>query len=202
MSEENKDAVHAKPVQQPAGTHVKTIPHAANPVQKQVGHVESKPARTKKVSQPKQADLQFDEIFDASGAIVGRLAAFVVKILRQGKAVAIINAEKAIISGNPKGIVERYFNKRQMQNKSNPEHSPKWPRRPDFMYKKILSGMIPNKPSGRAAFRRLRIYVGIPKELASKPAKKYGVKIVPVKFITLQDLCVELGWQHEKQNKK
>ncbi|GEM_PF-554428 len=157
---------------------------------------EAKPVAKKEKKVAREKVLP-EEIFDAAGAVVGRLSAMVVKKLLQGKRIVILNADKAVMSGDPKGVVDRYRAKRGMQNKSNPEHSPKWPRRPDFLYKKIVSGMVPRKPSGRAAFKNLRIHIGVPSEYAGKPVQQYALKSNFIKSITLGEICERLGWKHE-----
>lgn len=168
---------------------------AAEPLAEKGVEKPSKPeTRVKKEKKPGKSERQ-EELFDASSAVVGRLAALAVKKLLSGKRVVILNAEKAVMSGDPKGIAERYSAKRGMQNKSDPEHSPKWPRRPDFLYKKIVSGMLPRKPKGRSAFKHLRIYVGVPTEYSGKPAQQYAVKNSFAKSITLAELCERLGWK-------
>jgi large subunit ribosomal protein L13 len=43
-------------------------------------------------------------IIDATNATLGRLASFVAKQALQGKKVIIVNSEKAIITGDKKGI--------------------------------------------------------------------------------------------------
>ena len=41
---------------------------------------------------------------------------------------------------------------------------PKFPRRPDDIFRRAVRGMVPyRKPTGRKAFKTLRVYVGIPK---------------------------------------
>lgn len=156
------------------------------------------PAANKQKKQVREKEKQLpEEVFDGAGAVVGRLSALVVKKLLQGKRVVILNCEKGVISGDPKGVVQRYRAKRGMQNKSDPEHSPKWPRRPDFLFKKILSGMVPRKPRGRSAFKKLRIYLGVPSEYAGKPCQQYALKSNFIKSITVGELCERLGWKHE-----
>lgn len=183
MEEKNQVALD-KPAAEKVAKPVETKAVAQTPAK------QSKPVRERTVRE--------EEIFDAAGAVVGRLAALVVKRLLAGKRVVILNAEKAVISGDPKGVVERYRLKRGMQNKSDPEHSPKWPRRPDFLYKKIFSGMFPRKPRGKSAFKNLRIHIGVPSEYAGKKAQQYAVKTGFAKSITLGQICANLGWQHEK----
>ncbi|MGD0511100.1 MAG: 50S ribosomal protein L13, partial [Candidatus Micrarchaeaceae archaeon] len=101
-------------------------------------------------------------VYDANNKVLGRLASTVAKELMNGKSVAVINAEKAFISGNKKVIRQRYNVRLRLQEKENPEHSPYWPRRPDMLVRRVIRGMLPyhKKPSGKAAFKRLRVFVG------------------------------------------
>jgi large subunit ribosomal protein L13 len=56
-------------------------------------------------------------VIDATDLILGRMASTVAKLVLKGERVIIINAEKALISGNKKNIVEK--------NTRFPEESPK-----------------------------------------------------------------------------
>jgi len=138
------------------------------------------------------------EVFDAKGKIVGRLASTVAKRVLQGKKVAIINSESAIISGDRKSIIKGYKTKVNLMNKVNPDHSPYWPRRPDMLMKRIIRGMLPyRKPRGKAAYRNLRVFIGEPEvfknakiiEIESKdPRDMY------VGYITMKELSRSLGY--------
>ena len=136
-------------------------------------------------------------VFDATDAIVGRLCAKAMKEALNGKTVTILNAEKAVISGSAVNLKALFMARRGVQQKSNPEHSPVWPRRPDLLFKKIISGMAPKKKqSGAMALKRVKIYLGVPKEFAGKTAEKYGVKLSFPRAgrTTLKELCILLGW--------
>ena len=76
------------------------------------------------------------EVFDAENKILGRLSSVVAKNLLSGKNVAVINAEKAVISGNKKVILAKYKTRLRLMEKENPEHSPYWPRRSDMLVKR------------------------------------------------------------------
>jgi len=138
------------------------------------------------------------EVFDAKGKIVGRLASTVAKRILQGKKVAIINSESAIISGDRKSIIKGYKTKVNLMNKVNPDHSPYWPRRPDMLMKRIIRGMLPyRKPRGKTAYRNLRVFIGEPEvfknakiiEIESKdPRDMY------VGYITMKELSRSLGY--------
>ena len=97
---------------------------------------------------------------DATGLIVGRLCAYVAKKAITGYKVNIINIEKAVISGNPKQVIHVWEKRRTMTNHANPENASKWPRKPDLMFKKILSGMMPFGRRGKEASARVKAYLG------------------------------------------
>lgn len=142
-------------------------------------------------------------VYDAHNKVLGRLASTVAKELLNGKSVAVINAEKAFISGNKKVIRQKYTVRLRLQEKENPEHSPYWPRRPDMLVRRVIRGMLPyhKKPSGKAAFKRLRVFVGTPKELAKiKPVvvDTKSPKSMYVGYIYIDDLSKILGYNRLK----
>jgi len=136
-------------------------------------------------------------VIDGSDAVIGRLGAQVAKSLLAGEKVAIVNAEKMVISGNPVAIVEKYYRRRLQKEKANPEHSPHWPRRPDLMAKRILRGMLPHKtPRGRAAIKNLMVYIGVPADLSAnvqQPDVKRKAELNS-RSITIAQLCTSLGY--------
>lgn len=106
-------------------------------------------------------------IIDGEGLVLGRLASVVSKKLLSGEeSIIILNAEKVIISGSKDWAYKRYKQRVDRASLSNPrDMGPKYPRRPDDIVRRTVRGMIPYKTTtGRAAFKRLRVYVGIPKE--------------------------------------
>jgi len=107
--------------------------------------------------------------------------------------VEIINIEKAVISGNPLQIVGVYKKRRTMTNHGNPEEAAKWPRRPDFLFKKVLKGMLPNSSRGKEAARRVKAYLGETGKKATKHDLKDSSKLRR-NFITIEQLSKELGW--------
>ncbi len=137
-------------------------------------------------------------IIDADGAVVGRLSSKVAKALLNGEEVAVINAEKAIFTGDKQVILQKYTVRRNLKSKQNPEKSPKWPKVPNLLLRRIIRGMIPRKKgTGREAFKRLRVYVG-------NPLEKEGVKLEGTlpssnvrKRMSLAELCKQFGWRGE-----
>jgi len=138
------------------------------------------------------------KIIDAEDLILGRLSAHIAKNLLKGEKIVVVNAEKIVISGKMDKIVEKYYGRRQMQDKANPEHSPHWPRRPDLLVKRIIRGMLPfDSPRGKNAFRNLKVYTGIPgefKETSKGAYEDMNKSKLNTKYITIQELCERLGY--------
>ena len=105
-------------------------------------------------------------IIDGEGLIMGRLASTVSKMLLNGENITILNAEKILISGTKEWAYARYKQRVDRASISNPRKmGPKYPRRPDDIFRRTVRGMIPyRKTSGREAFKGLKVFVGIPQE--------------------------------------
>jgi len=131
-------------------------------------------------------------IIDATGLTLGRLSTNIAKRLLEGEEIAIINSEKAMISGKKSSIKERYKQKREV---GTYRKGPFYPRLPDQIVKRTIRGMLPyQKPHGRTAFKRLRCYAGIPDEFKGKEAKKIAeAEKKPVDFMTVEELSRFLG---------
>jgi len=108
-------------------------------------------------------------IIDATDLILGRLAGFAAKRLLVGEPVAIVNAERAVISGGRKATFGMYEAWLQIRNLANPRKGPFHPKRPDDLVRLTVRGMLPfSRAKGRAAYQRLKVYVGVPEELKGK----------------------------------
>ncbi|MDD5337080.1 MAG: uL13 family ribosomal protein, partial [Candidatus ainarchaeum sp.] len=77
-------------------------------------------------------------IVDGTNMVLGRLASNVAKKLMQGEEVHLINAEKIVVSGSPEKIVADYMQKRRLQQKATPEFSPKWPKVPHLLVRRVV----------------------------------------------------------------
>jgi large subunit ribosomal protein L13 len=131
-------------------------------------------------------------IIDASGATLGRLSTNAAKRLLSGEEIAVVNSEKAIISGKKTSLKKRYQQKREV---GTYRKGPFYPRMPDQIVKRTIRGMIPYQtPHGRAAFKRLKCYIGIPKEYEGKKFEiiKEAEK-QPIDFLTVEELSRSLG---------
>ena len=132
-------------------------------------------------------------VIDAAGAPVGRVCAYCAKQALNGAKVDIVNVELSVITGNPEGVVEKYARRRHMTQKANPENAAKWPRRPDFLFKTILKGMLPKRTSRtKDALSRTRAHLGVPAGL--EKAEKFAKERQASTGITLMELCRALGW--------
>ena len=113
-------------------------------------------------------------IIDGEGLVLGRLASKVSKKLLQGEDITVLNADKIVISGTKEWAYVKYKQRIDRASISNPRRmGPKYPRRPDDIFRRTVRGMLPyKKPKGRDAFKSLKVYVGIPKEFKDQEALK------------------------------
>ncbi|MFH0927323.1 MAG: 50S ribosomal protein L13 [Candidatus Micrarchaeota archaeon] len=139
------------------------------------------------------------KIYDAKGAVVGRMAAKVAKDLLSGEEVHVLNAAQMIFSGSPKYHKEKLTINRSLTDKRNPENAEKFPRVPYMLFKKAVGGMLPKKSQrGRDALKRLRAYDAIPAEIDASKAEVYApaVKDSLQKSMTLGNLCKAFGYKN------
>lgn len=133
-------------------------------------------------------------IYDAKNQILGRLCSIIAKKLLEGEKIIVVNAEKAVISGKPKVIVEEYRKKRE---RGDPIHGPFYPRYPDRIFRRTVRGMLPwKKPKGRKALKNLKVFIGVPEDLKNKSfekVKEADVKKLKTKYITLERISLLLG---------
>lgn len=137
-------------------------------------------------------------VVDGTNHIAGRLASNVAKLLLQGNRVSIINCENIMISGNRSNIIKEYRDFLEISSIIHPEHGPYHPRRPDTIMERMIRGMLPrDKPSGQAAHKRLRTYIGSQKGL--KGMEKIGFEKAKItrssaNYTTMANLGETIGW--------
>ncbi len=135
-------------------------------------------------------------VINADGLVLGRLCSHVAKRLRNGEELIVVNAERAIVSGNRPQLLEMYSHRRHRASSQYKAKGPKYPRTPDRILKRSVRGMLEyKKPSGRAAYKRLRVYIGVPKEYASAQMETLDSAKKPnlAKYLYLGDISKELG---------
>ena len=138
-------------------------------------------------------------IIDAKGLILGRMASNVAKRLLEGETVVILNAEKAAISGKKQHIVT---DAKTFLEVGHPRKGPYHPRRPDKIVSRTIRGMLPRrKPKGIQAFKRLRVYLGVPVEFEGKNIQTITEATtgkLKSPYITVGELAKEIGgWTPE-----
>jgi large subunit ribosomal protein L13 len=111
-------------------------------------------------------------MLDADGVVLGRLAAQVAKVLRGkhkpsftphvdcGDGVIIVNAEKVRLTGR-KAEQKTYF--RHSGYMGGERHIPfkrMQARKPKWIIRRAVQGMLPKNKLGRQMMKKLRVYVG------------------------------------------
>ncbi len=134
-------------------------------------------------------------IVDATGLVLGRLGSDISKRLLQGESVTIVNAEKAVISGKR---VSHVREARVFLGVGHLGHGPYHPRRPDQIVRRAVRGMLPKRKSrGRDAYRRLKVFIGIPDEIKDKNFEtipRANANKLRCPYFTVGEFAKEIGW--------
>jgi len=134
-------------------------------------------------------------IINADGLILGRMASIIAKRLLNGDEIVVVNAEKAVLSGKKKSKV---IKAKEFLEVGYPKKGPFHYKRPDRMVRRTVRGMLPYKqPKGKQAYKRLRVFIGIPEELKDQKMETLnevhaGKLTCP--YFTLGDFAKEIGW--------
>lgn len=138
-------------------------------------------------------------VVDASNCIAGRMCSHVSKLLLQGSKVSIVNAEKAMLSGDRYKTIDLYKEYLEINSVTNPIHGPFHPRRPDTILSKMVRGMVPKrKPSGMEAYQRLRVYIGVPEEMKSLKMESFEdskIRKPESYYISVGEVAKQIGWK-------
>ncbi|MBU5537298.1 MAG: 50S ribosomal protein L13 [Candidatus Aenigmatarchaeota archaeon] len=134
------------------------------------------------------------KIYNAENQILGRICTSIAKDLLKGEDVVVINAEKAVLSGNPRWKKEHYQEKIK---RGDPHKGPFFPRYPDDIFRRTVRGMLPwHKAKGRKAFKKLKVFIGVPEEFKNKTTEKVktaDANKLKTTYITLADLSLSIG---------
>ncbi|MFP3254984.1 MAG: 50S ribosomal protein L13 [Thermoplasmata archaeon] len=133
------------------------------------------------------------KVIDATDHVLGRLSSRVAKMLLEGEEIVIINAEKSVVTGNKEFIYRDYLQKWQ---RGSVRKGPHYPRMPDRILRRTVRGMLPFKTShGREAYRRLKVFIGVPENIDIKNAEKIEDAIYKKirNKVTLADISRYLG---------
>jgi large subunit ribosomal protein L13 len=138
------------------------------------------------------ADFDADVVVDARDCILGRVASQVAERVLDGERVAVVNAERAVITGGESQVKSKYQARRQHGS----DRGPMYPKRPDRIFKRSVRGMVPYKTKrGREAFENLRVYVGNPYDDAEAEILDGTSldRLSNIKFVSLGDVSESLG---------
>ena len=121
-------------------------------------------------------------VLDAAGKPLGRVATEAANLLRGkhkptfaphadcGDHVIVINAEKAILTGNKLNQKMYYHHTGYVGHMKEVKYSTLMRTKPTFAMEKAIKGMVPDTTIGREALTRLRVYAGAEhKHAAQKP---------------------------------
>ena len=137
-------------------------------------------------------------VVDATDHIAGRLASNVAKLLIKGNRVSLVNCENIMLSGTRSNIIKEYREFLEIASILHPKHGPFHPRRPDTIITRMIRGMLPRKkPSGIEAHKRLRAYIGTPKELRSfekTQFEKAKIRKTSANYTSMANLGRTIGW--------
>ena len=131
---------------------------------------------------------------DASGLVLGRAASHIAKRLLNGETIVVVNAEKSVVTGNRSMVVAHYTEARA---RGSVRSGPHFPRYADRIFRRTVRGMLPHlKTRGKAAFRHLKVHIGVPPEFAGHPTETIeGAKAPPSvrPAVTLAEITKLLG---------
>ena len=148
------------------------------------------------------AEYDADVVVDARDCIVGRVASQVAQRALDGDSVAVVNAERAVITGSEDDVMSTY----RERDAVGSDQGPNYPKRPDRIFKRAVRGMVPHKETrGREALERVRVYIGNPYDdgagedeeaEAVEPAVLEGTsldRLSTIKFVSLAEVSENLG---------
>lgn len=137
-----------------------------------------------------------DVVVDARDSILGRVASQVSERALEGERIAIVNAERAVITGSEDDVMSVYRKRADVGS----DRGPHYPRRPDLLFKRAVRGMIPYKTTrGREAFENVRVYLGNPYEREEDAPDAEVLdgtsldRLSNIKFLTLGEVSEKLG---------
>ncbi|WP_224335221.1 50S ribosomal protein L13 [Haloprofundus halobius] len=137
------------------------------------------------------AEFEADVVVDARDCIMGRVASEVAQHALDGERVAVINAERAVITGRDEDVMGVYRKRTEVGS----DRGPYYPKRPDRIFKRAIRGMVPYKtPRGREAFENVRVYVGNPYDDDGEVLDGASLdRLSNIKFISLGEVSEKLG---------
>ncbi len=137
------------------------------------------------------AEFDADLVVDAGDCILGRVSSEVAARAMDGARVAVVNAERAVITGNEESTMAVYRKRADIGSDSGPYY----PKRPDGIMKRAIRGMVPYKTvRGREAFENVRVYVGAPFDEEGEVVEGTSLdRLSNINFTSLGEVSEQLG---------
>ncbi len=135
-------------------------------------------------------------VIDGDGLILGRLASTVAKRLLAGETIDIVNAEKIVVSGKRNMVIEK---EKEFLEVGGFGKGPVHHRQPHRMVRRTIRGMLPHRKShGKDAYRRLRVHIGMPRELEA--AEKESIPEIHSsslsrRYVSVGEIAESIGWK-------
>ena len=124
---------------------------------------------------------------DATGKILGRLASRVAEEASDAE-VTVLNTEDAVISGDEEDVQEEY---RQKYERGARDRGPYFPRSPDRIVHKTISGMLADD-----AESNLKTLIGNPDNVeTAEVSVKTGDDTKNREYVRIGDISRSLGWE-------
>ncbi len=136
-------------------------------------------------------------ILDAEDLVLGRISSQIAKRLLEGEDVIVVNADKAVISGEDKSTLSEYDAWSQIRSLVDPTQGPFHPQNPGDLLRRTVRGMLPiKKKKGREAFRRLEVYSEVPARFEDEEMETFSnsnlEQLNTRRFIRLGELSKQL----------
>jgi large subunit ribosomal protein L13 len=136
------------------------------------------------------AEFDADTVVDARDCILGRVASQVAERVIDGERIAVVNAERAVVTGSQENVVGTFRERRRVGS----DRGPAYPKRPDGIFKRSIRGMVPHKRDrGREAFENVRVYVGNPYDESEVLPDTSLDRLSNIKFVSLGEVSEALG---------
>ncbi len=128
-------------------------------------------------------------VVDASEVPLGRLATQVASLLRgkhkpiftphmdTGDFVIVINAEKVKLTGNKLAGKKYYHHSGYVGGLKSVDYATLISKKPEFVIREAVKGMIPHNRLGRALIKKLKVYRGAEHLHQAQAPKPYSIKL-------------------------
>ncbi|MFB6292381.1 MAG: 50S ribosomal protein L13 [Candidatus Nanohaloarchaea archaeon] len=132
-------------------------------------------------------------IINAENKVLGRLASEIASNARDGEEVKVVNAEKAVISGDEEQVKADY---KQKYDRGGRYTGPHYPKSPARILKRTVRGMVSDNKEGREAFKRVKAYIGVPDDLEDyeEVDTKEGEDLQNRNYVKLGEVSRFIGW--------